>query len=93
MNKEYNNNPTSASCNYANLGSYNQNYSLNISPQGRVSAGQYVVPTWDPISYDSLTGSIPTCSGFANIENAYGGSGAGNCQTTYRTTLCGNRPQ
>lgn len=90
MNKEYNNSANGASCNYANLGAYNQGYSMQIAPVGRTTQGSYIVPQWNAISYDSLTGDIPTCSGFATIESAYG-TGAGNCQTTYRTTLCGNK--
>lgn len=79
-----------ASCSYANLGSYNDGYSMNIAPQGKVTSGAYIVPTWSPISYDSLTSSVPSCSGYANIESAYGADAA-SCQTTYRTSLCGGQ--
>uniref|UniRef100_A0A6C0ELC9 Uncharacterized protein n=1 Tax=viral metagenome TaxID=1070528 RepID=A0A6C0ELC9_9ZZZZ len=89
MSAEYNNNSTGASCNYANLGNYNEGYSMNIAPQGKVTSGAYIVPTWSPISYDSLTGEVPSCSGYSGINAAYSGAGGGKCQTTYRTSLCG----
>lgn len=79
-----------ASCAYANLGGYNDGYSMNIAPQGKVTSGAYIVPTWSPISYDSLTSAVPSCSGYANIESAYGADAA-SCQTTYRTSLCGGQ--
>jgi len=87
---EYNNNTSSgASCSYAALGNYTADYSLNIAPQGKQINGAYIVPTWSPISYDALTSSVPSCSGYADINQAYG-KNAGTCQTTYRTSLCGN---
>lgn len=85
---EYNNFNTGASCNYANLGNYNEGYSMNIAPQGKTTSGVYIVPQWTPIGYNSLSGDVPSCSGYSDIQNAYG-SKAGNCQTTYRTSLCG----
>ena len=87
---EYNNTATSASCDYANLGNYSADYSLGVAPQGKVISGAYIVPTWSPISYDSLTAKVPSSSGYNNIESAYG-SNAANCQTTYTTSLCGGK--
>lgn len=87
-NTEYNNSSGGASCNYADLSNYTDGYSMNIAPQGKSISGHYIVPTWDPISYDSLTGKVGSCSGYYNIDNAYG-KNAGNCQTTYRSSLCG----
>ena len=81
-----------SSCSYASLGAYNSEYSLGVAPQGKVITGQYIVPTWSPISYDSLTARVPSCSGYADITNAYG-KDAGSCQTTYRTSLCGSAPK
>jgi len=90
-NGDYNNYSSGgASCNYAALGNYNDGYSMNVRPVGKQSQGSYIVPTWDPISYNSLTGKVPGCSGYYNINNAYG-KNAGNCQTTYRTSLCGSQ--
>ena len=92
---DYNNNASSGgSCSYGSLGAYNDNYNMMGGPAfaGRVTSGQYVVPTWSPISYDSLTAKVPSCSGYSSIVDAYGES-AGNCQTTYRTSLCGGAAQ
>jgi hypothetical protein len=80
---------SSASCAYAALGQYNADYSMNGPAfQGKVTSGAYVVPTYSAISYDSLTSKVPSCSGYSDIMTAYGAD-AGNCQTTYRTSLCG----
>ena len=88
---EYNNYTTGGpSCSYADLANYNAGYSMNIAPQGKVISGKYIVPTWSAISYKSLENDVPTGSGYFNVTSAYG-SDAGNCQTTYRTSLCGNR--
>lgn len=79
-----------APCNYANLGAYTSEYSMQVPPQGKVSSGAYIVPQWNPITYNSLTSPGNSCSGYPNINNAYG-KDAGRCQTTYRTSLCGNK--
>lgn len=86
---DYNNNASSGrTCSYAALNSYNAEYSMQgPSFQGKVTSGSYVVPTWSPISYDSLAPQNPSCSGYSNIMSAYG-SDAGNCQTTYKTSSC-----
>lgn len=81
-----------AACSYAALGGYNDGYSMNVPPQGKVTSGSYIVPSWSPISYDSLTNKVPSCSGYADITNAYG-KDAARCQTTYRTSLCGGNKQ
>ena len=86
---DYNNYPTSDATYYSRLNNYTSGYSMNISPHGKTTSGAYIVPTWDPISYDSLVGPIPTHSGYSTISNAYGGA-SGRCQTTYRTALCGH---
>lgn len=79
-----------ASCNYGQLGNYTDGYSMNIPPQGKVTSGAYIVPVFSPISYESLTAKVPSCSGYPSIINAYGDD-AERCQTTYRTSLCGNK--
>lgn len=90
MSSEYNNYVAEgAPCAYAQLSNYTADYSMDVPPQGKVVTGKYIVPTWNPISYDSLTQKVPSCSGYSNISDAYG-SDAGRCQTTYRTSLCGN---
>jgi hypothetical protein len=78
-----------SSCSYAPLGAYNADYSMGVPFQGKVTSGQYIVPTWGAIGYDSLSPKVPSCSGYYDINGAYG-SNAGSCQTTYRTSLCGN---
>lgn len=88
---DYNNSMSGGpSCSYANLGGYNDGYSMNVAPMGKVTAGAYIVPTWSPISYESLTNKVPSRSGYSDIGQAYG-ENAGSCQSTYRSSLCGNR--
>jgi hypothetical protein len=88
-NADYNNySAGGAACSYSNLSNYTANYSMTVPAQGKVITGQYIVPTWSPIAYDSLTSKVPSCSGYSDITNAYG-KDAGSCQTTYRTSLCG----
>lgn len=79
-----------SACSYAALGNYNDGYSMSVPAQGKVTAGAYLVPTWNPISHDSLTAKVPNCSGYYGIQSAYG-KDAAQCQTTYRTSLCGNK--
>lgn len=91
MSSEYNNYAAGGSgWAYANLSNYNQGFNMGPMPTGKVISGKYVVPTYDAISYSALTGNIPTGSGYANIEGAYG-RGAQRCQQTYTTSLCGGR--
>lgn len=90
MSSEYNNTPGNAPpCAYASLSKYTSDYGMGVAPQGKVISGRYIVPTWDPISYDSLTNPAATCGGYVGINAAYG-KGAAQCQTTYRTSLCSN---
>lgn len=81
-----------ASCAYAALSQYTNDYSLGVPFQGKLTNGAYLVPTWGAIGYDSLTSKIPSCSGYSDITGAYGAD-AGNCQTTYRTSLCSGGQQ
>jgi hypothetical protein len=89
---EYNNSTASgSSCSYASLDSYNAGYSMSVSPTGKPTSGVYIVPTYSPITTDSLVGA-GSCTGYPNINQAYG-AGAAKCQTTYRSSLCGgNKP-
>ena len=89
-NYDYTGNNNSASCAYAPLGQYNQGYAFGFTPKGKSTSGYYIVPVWDPINHYSLIYPVPTCSGYPNIEAAYG-KDAGQCQTTYRTTSCVNK--
>ena len=82
------NNSTSGSRNmYASLNNYSSNYSMDVPPQGKVITGQYIVPTYDAIGYESLTARVPNPSGYSDINTAYG-KDAATCQTNYRTSLC-----
>jgi len=85
---EYTNAGGAPSCSYTSLGNYLEGQSMDVPPMGKVVTGQYIVPQWQAIGYDDLTQKDPSCSGYPNIVNAYGKS-APNCQTTYRTSLCG----
>ena len=39
-------------------------------------SGKYIVPLYEPITYDALTsGYDPTCGGYFNISKAYGYDG------------------
>lgn len=78
----------SSACSYAPLGQYTGDYSMGVPFQGKVSNGAYIVPVWGAIGYDALTNKVPNCSGYFDVNAAYGAN-AGNCQTTYRTSLCG----
>lgn len=83
------NNSTSGSRNvYASLNNYSSGYSMDVPPQGKVVSGQYIVPTYDAIGYESLTAKVPNPSGYSDINTAYG-KDAATCQTNYRTSLCG----
>lgn len=81
----------SSACSYAPLGQYNGDYSMGVPFQGKVTSGAYIVPGWGNLGHDSLANKVPNCSGYFDVNSAYGAD-AGNCQTTYRTSLCGNNP-
>jgi hypothetical protein len=88
---DYNNSSGGAACSYASQGNYTADYSMSVPFQGKLSKGMYITPSWGSIGHADLTNKVPTCSGYFDVNSAYG-SNAGNCQTTYRTSLCGNRP-
>ena len=87
----YGSNSGGAPCQYASLGTYTSNYEGGTESQAKITMGKAIVPQWGAMSsYDSMAASTPNCIGYDNIETAYGRAG-GNCQTTYRSTLCGGR--
>lgn len=86
MSNEYSGTGNGSGCNYPNLNNYNAGYSMGVG-KPPAQNGAYVVPTWGGMSYDALTGKNPSCSGYGNINSAYG-SGAATCQTSYTTSLC-----
>lgn len=78
-----------SSCAYAQLCSYNQGGKMApVNP--KQTSGVYVVPSYGAIGYNALTHGqgVPGCGGYFNIKSAYG-AGAGSCNTTYTTKLCG----
>ena len=81
---------TSPACTYSNLQNYN-GYGASTSPPVPASTvrGSYIVPAYGTIGYDTLThgSSMPSCSGYFNIQNAYG-SDAGDCNTQYTQSSC-----
>lgn len=88
-NSEYNNMLAGGSpCNYSSLSTYTDPYSMDVRPQGKVVSGVYMVPQWSAIAYDSLTAKVPSCSGYSNIDVAYG-KDAGSCNTVYTKLSCG----
>ena len=88
---EYNNNSVAgSSCSYANLSNYN-NGSQGTNPpvSASVISGVYVVPEYSSPGYNTLSHNSngPSCSGYFNIQNAYGAN-ANNCSTKYVQKLC-----
>lgn len=76
------------SCSYSSLGNYNGPYPMTVPFQGKVTSGSYIVPTWNAIGYEDLTAKNPSCSGYGNIQSAYGADAGGSCQTTYTSVPC-----
>lgn len=78
-----------SACNYNQLGNYlGANNMMAPAVAGQIS-GVYLTPNYAPIGYDALThGSSGNCSSHFSITDAYG-SGAGLCNTSYATRLCG----
>jgi hypothetical protein len=89
MSSDYNHSTSGGpSCAYATSRNYSNGYSMDVPPQGKVITGSYIVPTYDAIGYESLTAKVPNCSGYSDINAAYG-KDAAKCQTNYRSSLCG----
>jgi len=87
---EYNNSAVSSGgCNYASLARYNANKGVSGIPVPRTNvSGVYLVPTYGAPGYNTLThNSAPSCSGFFNINTAYG-QNANNCNTQYVKSMC-----
>jgi len=78
-------------CSYATLGHYNMVVPGTQPPvpaATRAAAGSYIVPSYSMPGYNALThGAAPSCSGFFNIDNAYGSKG-GNCNQQYHRSMC-----
>lgn len=76
---------------YAQLGMYNGHVQGGLgSPYvpPSTAVGNYIVPCYAPITYDSLThGMAPSYAGYFNITDGYGKS-ANNCNTKFVSRLC-----
>lgn len=81
-----------ASCSYVPLKDYNSTTPGSLGspavPSATVS-GYYVVPNYAAIGYSALThdASSPSCSGYFNIQDAYGANAA-QCNTQYSQSPC-----
>ena len=90
---EYNNTANNGlSCSYTTLNRYNNRSSQDINKNPPVPAttvsGKYIVPTYSSPGYNTLMhNSAPSCSGYFNIEGAYG-SDSKSCSTKYITKEC-----
>lgn len=85
---EYNNNAVGGpACSYATLSHYN-NGGLGPRVPPTTVVGKYIVPQYSAPGYNTLMhGDVPTCSGYFNIQGAYG-QDAANCSTKYVQKLC-----
>jgi len=85
-----------SSCSYTNLGNYNQKSvgTLGTPPVPPTTVKDYyVVPSYGAIGYNALNHNTvePSCSGYFNICNAYGGcdkTGSFNCGTSFSRSAC-----
>jgi len=87
---EYNNSTVGGvGCSYATLSNYNTgNKGVKPAMQATNVTGKYIVPNYSAPGYNTLShDSAPTCSGYFNIQGAYGGNG-GSCGTKYVQSLC-----
>jgi len=78
-----------AACNYNTLSCYQGSNSTMPPLRAGTTSGVYLTPNYRAIGYNALThGKPPGCQSHFSITNAYG-AGAGSCNTTYTTRLCG----
>lgn len=87
---EFNNSTVNGSaCAYANLNNYNNGVQGMRPPvPASTVSGQYIVPNYGAPGYNTLMhNNAPSCSGYFNIQSAYGNDGSG-CNTQYSTKLC-----
>lgn len=88
-NSEYTNAGRASACSYNKLGNYLGPNSMVAPPRAGQTSGTYLTPNYAPIGYDALThGRSGSCMSYFNINDAYG-SGAGSCNPSYTTRLCG----
>jgi hypothetical protein len=78
-----------SSCNYAELGNYNNLPPQNNAMAVRSSNSAYIVPSFGSIpGYNALTHnqSAPSCDGYFDLKQAYPASG--RCATRYVQSMC-----
>ena len=76
---------------YTNLSNYNTNYRGMVNAPTIVSGAVEVVPEFSTFGYNSLTHGIPTCSGYFNLQGAYG-LAADDYSTRFVQRLCQGSP-
>lgn len=79
------------SCSYATLSHYNnggKGAQLPV-PKGGTVTGAYIVPSYSSPGYDTFShgSSVPSCSGYFDIGDAYKSKG-GDCNQKYVRKLC-----
>jgi hypothetical protein len=79
----------SSPCTYNTLGKYNTKNGMGPAVAQGTVVGRQIVPQYGAIGYKTLLhgGDTPGCSGYFNIQNAYG-SGSDNCSTSYVSRIC-----
>jgi hypothetical protein len=88
---EYNNQLVNGgSCSYTNLSTYNNGMQGNmLASSGSTSDVKVVVPSWGGVpGYNTLSGKVPTCTGYASLYTAYSNKTADPLCNSYSTRLC-----
>lgn len=92
MSSEYNNSAIhGGACSYTNLSSYNSgaqgmNSRSALSSLSSASKNVLVPSFGGPAGYNTLTGKVPSCSGYSNMQSAY--SNNTGCGSQYVSNLC-----
>ena len=89
---EYSNSSSSGSCSYATLSSYNtrQQGTMETAPptgSSQYTTGFFIVPSYEGISYTTLTHGNTGCSNRLSITDAYGAD-ANKCNQKYEKRQC-----
>lgn len=80
----------SSACSYATLSQYNNGaQGMNLPTAGAAAGNRIsIIPTFSaPPGYNTISRGVPTCSGYSNMQRAYG-SGSGGCGSQYVSRLC-----
>ena len=78
-----------SACSYATLCNYN-NGSQGLNTSALAASNMYILPTFNaPPGYNSVAQKVPSCSGYANMKNAYGnGMNGSGCGGQFVSRLC-----